>query len=216
LEAPVRALPVLLGLWLSLTLFQPVVAYPIGQAGADTRWLVAYTSPSGAQFQVDERLVPALDLLARLDDGRPLLDALAQGHVLVLFAADELDEMYGYYDDTLRLIVIDPGLRTIDARALAALLAREASHALRDLDGTVKTDTITRGEVEACIRDEIAATRAEMEVWHRLMGQERLSPARHPYEVQLNDDLAESLQTPEQFVQQVRRAAIAQCRESPP
>jgi hypothetical protein len=76
----VRVLPTLLGLWLSLALLQPAAAHPIrqGQAGADTRWLVAYSRPSGAQFQADERLVPGLDILARLDEGRPLLDALAK------------------------------------------------------------------------------------------------------------------------------------------
>jgi hypothetical protein len=115
----VRVLPALLRLWLSLALLQPVAAHPMQQAGADARRLVAYTSPSGAQFQGDERLIPGLDILARLDEGRPLLNALAQGRVLIIFAADELDEMYGYYDDTLRLIAIDPGLREIDPRALA-------------------------------------------------------------------------------------------------
>jgi hypothetical protein len=210
----VRVLPALLGLWLTLAVLQPVAAHPVGQgqAGADTRWLVAYTSPSGGQFQADERLIPTLDILARLDEGRPLLDALAQGRVLVIFAADDLDEMYAYYDDTLRLVAIDPGLREIDPRALAALLAHEASHALRDLDGSVKADTITRGEIEACIRDEIAATRAEMEVFHRLVGTEGLSAARHPYELQLNDDLAESLEAAAQFVRRVREDAVGQCR----
>jgi hypothetical protein len=211
----VHVLPALLGLWLTFSVAspQPAAARPLPQAGAETRWLVAYTSPGGAQFQVDERLVPALDLLARLDEGRFLLDAPAQGRVLVIFAADDLDEMYSSYDETLRLIAIDPGLREIDPRALAPLLAHEASHARRDLEGTVKTDAITRGEVEACIRDEIAATRAELEVFHRLVGPEGLTAARHPYEVQLDDDLAESLVAAEPFGQHVRRDAVAQCRD---
>jgi hypothetical protein len=208
-----RGLAALLGVWLTVFTLLPAAASTINQTGADTRWLVAYTSPSGGQFQADERLVPGLDILARLDEGRPLLDALAQGRVLVIFAADELVDEYAYYDDTLRLIAIDPGLREIDARALAALLAREASHALRDLDGSVKTDIITRGEVEACIRDQIAATRAEMETFHRLVGTEGLGSARHRYEIQLNDDLVESLGAAEEFVQRVRRDATGQCRD---
>jgi hypothetical protein len=209
----VPCLAALLGWWLSLFGLVPVAAGPLPQAGADTRWLVAYTSPSGAQFQADERLDPALDILAGVPEGRPLLDAPAQGRVLVIFAADDLVDEYVYYDDTLRLISVDPSLREIDARALAALLAREATHAQRDLDGSAEADAITRGEVEACIRDEVAATRAEMDVWHRVMGTEGLSTARHPYGVQLNDDLAESLGAAELFVQHVRRDAVAQCRD---
>jgi len=211
----VRVLSALLGLWLSLALLQPATAHPTAQtqSDADTRWLVAYTGPSGGEFQADERLIPGLDILARLDEGRPLLDALAQGRVLVIFAADDLGDEYAYYDDTLRLIAIDPGLREIDPRALAALLAREASHALRDLDGSVKIDSITRGEIEACIRDEITATRAEMETFHQLVGTEGLGSARHRYEFQLNRDLAESLGAAAAFVQRVRRDATSQCRD---
>jgi hypothetical protein len=209
----VRWLPALLGLGLSLGLFHPAAAHSSRQSGADTRWLVAYTSPSGTPLQADERLVPALDVLAPLDEGRPLLDALAQGRVLVLFAADTLDEGYAFYDDLLRLIAIDPGLQAIDPRALAALVAREAAQAQRDLDGSARTDAIVRGDVEACIRDELAATRAELEVWHRLVGPGGLGAAQHPYEVRLNDALAESLAAPAQFAQQVRRQALGSCRD---
>jgi hypothetical protein len=55
-------------------------------------------------------------------------------------------------------------LRAVDPRALAALLAHEATHAQRDLNGDAGADAITRGKIEACILDEIAATRTELEV----------------------------------------------------
>jgi hypothetical protein len=94
---------------------------------ADERWLVAYAVPGGGLIQVDHRLVPVLDVLATLDSGAELLDDLADGSILVVLGSRPFTDLLGFYD-------ADAG-QALDPRALAALVAHEATHAHDDLFG---------------------------------------------------------------------------------
>jgi hypothetical protein len=136
-------------------------------ATPDERWLVTYTAPGGGLVQVDHRLVPALDLLATLDSGQELLDDLADGSILVVLGSRPFDELRGFYDADAGAIVIDPALVVADPRALAALLAHEATHAHDDVYG--EQDEVDRrlGVVRGCMAGETRAMVSELETWQQ-------------------------------------------------
>jgi endonuclease YncB( thermonuclease family) len=173
-------------------------------------WLVPYTTPGGLMVTVDARLVPALDLLAQLEIGRPLVDALGRGNVTVFLMAEPAD-VWAHYDSTARVIGIDLSLAGADPRTLAALLSHEATHALSDQDGWLRQQERQVGEVGACYLDEYRASVTELQVWLQLYGVYGKVPAVHPYEQQENLELARYLRAPDRYAARVLRAYAHEC-----
>jgi len=137
---------------------------------ADERWLVAYTAPGGGLVQVDHRLTPVLDLLATLDSGAELLDDLAAGSILVVLGSRPFEELRAFYDADAGVVVIDPAPQASNPRALAAMLAHEATHAHDDLYGHQDDADRRLGRVRGCILGELRATLAELETWQQFYG----------------------------------------------
>jgi hypothetical protein len=101
--------------------------------------VVPVALPGGATLLAEAALASGLILLAQLDDGRPLVAALAQGGVHIEVGTPPLLG-WGEYQNDRRAILVHPSLVGADPRTLAALLAHEATHAQGDLDGTVAAE----------------------------------------------------------------------------
>src|SRR5262245_14926843 len=166
---------------------------------ADERWLVSYAAPGGGLIQTDHRLIPALDLLATLDAGRELLDDLADGSILVVLGSRAFDELRGFYDADTGAIVIDPALLVADPRALAAMVAHEATHAHDDICGHQDDADPRLGPVRGCVLGELRARLAELDVWQQFYGPDGKPQPAHEYEADLNDELARYVAAPRQY-----------------
>jgi hypothetical protein len=172
--------------------------------------LVPFRAPDGGTVRVDPGLVPAMTVLAQLDVGRPLLSALARGNVYVEY--DNLDE-WAHYELSTRAIRIDESLQGADPRAVAALLAHEASHAQTDVEGIGDREEQTLGELTACVENEHRATVTELNVWLQLFGPAGKQPAANDYEEQVNGQLADYLASPAPFRESAPREHGLQCVE---
>ena len=67
-------------------------------------------------------------------------------------------------------MVIDPALLGIDPRALAALVAHEATQPHDDIYGDQDEADRRLGRVRGCVRGELRARLAELEVWQQFYG----------------------------------------------
>jgi hypothetical protein len=172
--------------------------------------LTPYSAPSGGTVTVDGRLIPALNALAQLDVGRPLLDGLAQGNVL-LFIMAEPQGIWGHYDGTSHVIGVDRSLAGADPRTLATLLAHEAAHALDDTAGMVAQMTQRAGDSGACYADEYQATVTEMQVWQQFFGSQGKPPPLSAFERQENADLARYLRAPQGFTARLMAQYTSEC-----
>jgi endonuclease YncB( thermonuclease family) len=172
--------------------------------------LAAYRAPGGGTFTVDIRLAPAFDVLAQMDIGRPLVDALARGGV-TLFALAEADGIWAHYDTVAQVIGIDSSLLGSDARTIATLLSHEATHAQDFLEGTVDRDTQRLGSGRACFADEYRASLTELQVWQQLYGPTGMASPLHPYERQENRDLVRYLQSPDRYAARLASQYAGEC-----
>jgi hypothetical protein len=134
--------------------------------------------------------VPALDALASVTEGAQLVNGLAASGTVVLFGVAPLGEGLGFYDTGSNVIVLHPDLVDADPPALAALLAHEAQHAWDEHSGVTADEQQRLAASRACAAGEDRARRAELDVWRRLVGLAGKQPAAHPYEEELNADLA--------------------------
>ncbi|HZR97293.1 MAG TPA: hypothetical protein VFE37_01225 [Chloroflexota bacterium] len=203
-----RSLLALAGLLLT-SAFSPIgVASAWAQAPSPGDALATYVSPSGASFRADARLVPGLDVLRQLDDGRGLLDALGQGGVTVTLAAEPA-RVWAHYDTDARQIVIDQSLAGRDPRTLAALLSHEAVH-VRNTQGT-RGQSPTRASGGGCYAEEVAAMQTELTVWQQLFGPGGKAPADHAYEREENTALSRYLSAPDRYWDQVAASYARVC-----
>jgi len=176
----------------------------------DAQQLAPFRAPDGGIVLADPGLVPALTVLAQVDIGRPLLSALARGNVHLEY--DDLDE-WAHYELSTRTIRIDESLQDADPRAVAALLAHEASHAQAHVDGIGDREEQILGELTACVEDEHRATVTELNVWLQLFGRSGKQPAANDYEEQVNAQLADYLASPTTFRESAPREHALQCVE---
>jgi hypothetical protein len=172
--------------------------------------LTPYIAPAGGTVTVDGRLIPALNALAQLEVGRPLIDGLAQGNV-VLFVMAEPQGIWGHYDSAARVIGVERSLAGADPRSLATLLAHEATHALDDLAGMVTQTAQQVGDSGACYADEYQATVTEMQVWQQFFGPQGKPPPLSAFERQENADLGRYLRAPQGFAARLMAQYTSEC-----
>jgi len=172
--------------------------------------LTPYTAPSGGTVTVDGRLIPALNALAQLDVGRPLIDGLANANV-VLFIMAEPQGIWGHYDSAARVIGVDRSLAGADPRSIATLLAHEATHALDDSAGMVAQTAQQVGDSGACYADEYQATVTEMQVWQQFFGPQGKPPPLTAFERQENADLMRYLRAPQGFAARLMAQYTSEC-----
>ncbi len=172
--------------------------------------LVPYATPSAGTTRVDARLVAGLDVLAGVDDGRPLVDTLARANVVV-FMAPEPSGIWAHYDTGARIIVVDSTLAGADARTLATLISHEATHARGDYDDLVRQEARTIGAANACYADELRASIAELRVWQQLHGPRGKAAPRHAYEHQANRELLSYQRSPDRYAERLVEDYAAQC-----
>ena|SRR5436190_4933956 len=123
------------------------------------------------------------------------------------------EELRGFYDADAGAVVIDPGLQGLDPRALATLLAHEATHAHDDLYGDQGEADRRLGRVRGCIVGELRATLAELETWQQFYGPGGKPQPVHEYEEELNEHLARYLESPRQYGADSRKDNRRQCAE---
>jgi hypothetical protein len=134
--------------------------------------------------------VPGRRVLADVESGPQLLDAVADSGTVLLVALGPLDDEWGHYTPEVGVIVVDPALDGAGPRTVATLLAHELTHARRDLTGQVRADEEADGAETACVADEHEAQLNELEVWRAIFGPEGKADATHTYERQVNLELA--------------------------
>jgi hypothetical protein len=193
-----------------------LVLHLVAPPPAADRWLVPYTTPNGGVLQVDARLVPALQVLAGIEPGPQLLDAVADSGTVLLVALGPLDDEWGHHTPQAGVIVVDPALEGADPRTVATLLAHELTHARRELTGQVRADEEADGPEAACVADEHEAQLNELQVWQTTFGPEGKAGATHAYERQVNLELARYQRAPERFATTAARRHAGQCRETLP
>jgi hypothetical protein len=137
-----------------------------------------------------------LDVLRQFEDGRGLLDALAQGGVTVTLAA-EPPRVWAHYDTAARQVVIDHSLAGADPRTVAGLLSHEAVH-VRDTQ-VGQGQSPARATGGGCYAEEVAAMQTELQVWQTLFGAQGKVPAEHAYEREQNTALARYLSAPDRY-----------------
>jgi hypothetical protein len=200
-------LRIVLGVLLGLALLAPLCP-PVGAQEAPVAdGLVPYVTPSAGTFRTDPRLVPGLDILARLDSGRSLVDGLARAGVTTVVVAEPRG-VWAHYAPRARRIAVDISFVGGDPRTMAALLSHEAAHVREAQENPPPVRA--RATANACYADEYQAITTELQVWHELFGPEGKQPADHAYEREQNTTLARHLRDPESTVR-VLRAYTAIC-----
>ena len=203
-----RFFGVLFGLLLA-SLLSPMGASPAwAQSPPQGNGLTVYVSPSGATVRVDARLVPSLDVLRQLEEGRRLLDALAQGGVTARLAT-EPPRVWAHFDTDAREIVINESLAGADSRTIATLISHEAVHVQNTQTGQGQTPARATGG--GCYAEEVAAMRTELAVWQELFGPGGKVPAEHAYEREENTALARYLSAPDRYWDQVAATYARVC-----
>ncbi len=177
--------------------------------------MLAVPAPDGGTVQADAALAPAVRLLASLDEGRPLVQTLADGGVRLVMAVAVVDngdtEPLAAYRPTRRMIVVSPRVRGMDPATVATLLAHEASHARDQLSGTMDRELEAYGATEACYVWEERATLTELYVWQATQRQDGSPAPANAYETFLTDALARYYADPDAFAATVRALYAGQC-----
>jgi hypothetical protein len=112
---------------------------------------------------------------------------------------------------TTGAVVIDPALLVADPRAVAALLAHEATHAHDDVYGEQADADRRLSAVRGCMVGELRARLAELEVWQQFYGPGGKPQPAHEYEADLNDELARYVAAPRQYAADARKDHRRQC-----
>jgi hypothetical protein len=181
---------------------------------------VVAPTPTAWNIPADPALARALGVLAGVDEGRALLQALADGGVRLVVAvavAPEVDgsnERLAEYRLTTRMIVLSPLVRGMEPATVAALLAHEASHVRDYASGTLAREQEALGSVAACYTGEVRATLTELYVWQAIHGpMGRLRPSNE-YEAFLDEALAGYYRDPEGYLAVVRALYAPLCERS--
>jgi hypothetical protein len=175
---------------------------------------IAWTIPA------DPALAPALGALAGVDEGRALLQALADADIRLVVAVAVAPEARGSserlaeYRLTTRLIVLSPRVRGMEPATVATLLAHEASHVRDYASGTLAREQEAFGTVAACYTGEVRATLTELYVWQALHGPAGTPSPANEYEAFLDDALAGYYRDPEGYLAVVRALYAPLCEQS--
>jgi hypothetical protein len=113
--------------------------------------------------EVDPRAAPGLWILRREPEYRYLADTVREHRIAVRVASLDADK-FGGYSFADRVIYLPDRVLDADARALAATLAHELTHAWEHSQGLV----LPTGA--GCFEAELRAFRAQAGVWARLYG----------------------------------------------
>src|SRR5918911_1443856 len=90
--------------------------------------LVSVPAPNGGAVQADPALRLAMDLLASLEDGRPLVQAFADGGVRLLVAPVADLGRLALYEPRRRAVTVPAEAARMAPRTVATILAHEATH----------------------------------------------------------------------------------------
>ncbi len=179
-------------------------------------WLTSYTAPNGRSIQVDRRAVPALEVLARLPEGRRLLDRLADAAVPIFMAPEPAERRsWAHYDLRGRVIWIDRSLIGSDPRNIAVVLAHEAQHAVDHADGLITAPRTSVADEEACFASEVRAFSLELGIWRTLFGASGSPVERSRFERQQNILLELVGDSEDELERRVRRVYRWNCRARP-
>ena len=172
---------------------------------------VAFTIPA------DPALAPALGVLAGVDEGRALLQALAAAARLGHYRDGHhqphlrVRERLAEYRLPTRAIVLSPRVRAMEPGTVATLLAHEASHVRDNASGTLAREQEAFGPVEACYTGEVHATLTELYVWQAIHGADGKPRPANEYETFLDDALASYYRDPEGYLPLVRALYAPLC-----
>jgi hypothetical protein len=181
---------------------------------------VVAPTPTAWTIPADPALAPALVSLAGVDEGRALLQALADAGVRLVIAvgvapeADATTERLAEYRPATRMIVLSPRVRDMDAGTVATLLAHEASHVRDDASGTLARERGALGTVEACYTGEVRATLTELYVWQAVTGPVGNALPANEYEAFLDDALGAYYRDPEGYLPVVRALYAPLCERA--
>ena len=178
--------------------------------------LVRVPAPNGGTVQADPALRLALDLLASLEDGRPLVQAFAEGGVRLMIAPGTFEDPVAEYDPEAGVVSVDPDVAALAPATVATLLAHEATHVRASIDGTWDREREALGPTAACLADELRATLAELQVWQRLYGPGGKPDPVHEYEAALNEELAAYARDPDRHAAEVEALYAPLCAEDGP
>src|SRR3954471_6368827 len=163
-------------------------------------------NPTTWTIPADPALAPALVALAGVDEGRALLQALADAGVRLVVAvavapeANGSTERLAEFRPASRMIVLSPRVRDMEATAVATLLAHEASHVRDYGSGTLDRERTALGAVAACYTGEVRATLTELYLWQALAGPAGKAFPANEYETFLNDALSAYYRDPEGYL----------------
>jgi hypothetical protein len=172
-----------------------------------------YVAPGGGEVFTDRRLVRALDELARIEAGRPLLDNMAAHNIPAFMVPDlYVQGAWAVFDLSSSVVSIEASLAGADPRTVAAVVAHEFSHAWDFRTGLSREEVRTLGEEEACVQTELRAFTLETQLWLQWWGPEGKLPVRNSSELYSNDLLEQYLTSPD-FFEDARRVAYSRhCR----
>jgi hypothetical protein len=166
--------------------------------------LVAVPAPDGGAIETDATLRPGLELLAGLDQGRPLVEAYADGGVrLAVAPVAELGRL-ALYGPRRRTVTLAAEATRMPPGTVATLLAHEATHVQRYLDGRLAENIRTLGRVEACYAEELRASLVELMIWQTLHSPAGKPAPEYDYEDWLNVELAAVQRDPDRYPADVR------------
>lgn len=177
-------------------------------------------TPVAVTIPADPALAPALGVLAGVDEGRALLQALADAGVRLVVAVAVAPEASGSgerlaeYRLPTRMIVLSPRVRGMEPATVATLLAHEASHVRDNASGTLAREQEAYGPVEACYAGEVRATLTELYLWQALQGPDGKPNPANEYESFLDDALASYYRDPERYLPVVRSLYAPLCERS--
>jgi hypothetical protein len=170
--------------------------------------LVQYTTPGGRAITADQRLVPALDLLAGWAPSLPLVEVLGVAGVPVFFMDVREGSVLAYYNPYTRVVGVESGLVGADPRTIAMPLAHELVHARDHFTGLI-SDRLRRrwttSDEVACFQTEYNAAEMEAQLWQFLFGREGLRPVTHRVELHENIRLEDYLTAPEYLRERIER-----------
>jgi len=172
-----------------------LVATPLGARGQDAA-LAPYTTSNAGTLLADARLHAALQRLASLQEGA-MLDGLAAAGVRIEVGAVPADDWAASFLTEGR-IVVNPDVLGADPRAIAALIAHEATHMHHWADGTYSRLVTEFGRREGCAREETEGALVEQRVWSALVGDADVL-TDHPYVQQLLQEQALARDAPDAF-----------------
>jgi hypothetical protein len=173
--------------------------------------LVAIPASDGGTVEADPALRLGLELLASLDQGRPLVQAFADGGVrLTVAPVAELGRL-ALYEPRRRTVTLTAEAAAMPPSTVATLLAHEATHVRRYLDGRLAENIRDLGRVEACYAEELRASLVELLIWQTVHSSDGKPEPEYDYEDWLNVELAAVQRNPDRYPADVREWCADLC-----